>query len=165
MSSRFFRAASDSESESESEEELMSDSGDEAQDAGARRGKDSDDSDEDSDEGNDDDDDDGEENKAAGVANKASRFLKGADSDSDSEDEVRKVIKSAKDKRADEIEGMAKKIDEAQRINDWIATSKGERKRQSAAQWRHSSRQPSSGSDVTSMTSMYTQSTMVYCVQ
>ncbi|MCO5579265.1 hypothetical protein L7F22_033119 [Adiantum nelumboides] len=101
----FFRKVSDSEeSDSESEEELMSDSDEEQQTkktaaAGKKKADDSDaDSDEDSDQG--------------------------ASDDSDSEEETKKVIKSAKDKRADEIEAVVKNIENAQRIDDWVAISK-----------------------------------------
>lgn len=45
--------------------------------------------------------------------------------DEESEDEVKKVVKSAKDKRVDEMEACAKSMDNAIRINDWIAISSG----------------------------------------
>ncbi|KAL9934715.1 hypothetical protein V8E36_006490 [Tilletia maclaganii] len=113
MSSRFFRAASDSESESSDEEELSELS------SGEEDGpKGSDDSDEDS----DDDANDGR----AQTRQPMSRFMRGAasDDDSDESDEVRTVIRSARDKRVDEVEATLKTIENAQRINDWIAISK-----------------------------------------
>ncbi|PWN90699.1 hypothetical protein FA10DRAFT_267145 [Acaromyces ingoldii] len=133
----FFRKVSDSEeSDSESEEELMSDSDEEQQTkktaaAGKKKADDSDaDSDEDSDQSDDDSDDDGsdDDDEGAGAGKEApkkqSRFLRGASDDSDSEEETKKVIKSAKDKRADEIEAVVKNIENAQRIDDWVAISK-----------------------------------------
>lgn len=58
-----------------------------------------------------------------------SKFLKvarqmGDSSDSDSEDE-RKVVKSAKDKRIEEMQTIQKAIDNALKIGDWVATSTG----------------------------------------
>ncbi|WFD44839.1 Translation initiation factor 3 subunit c [Malassezia psittaci] len=120
MSSRFFRAISDSESESSSsEEELLSD--DESLDGKRAKGHsdDSDDSDEsDSDQDSDSDDD------APSQRKPMSRFMRDADSDSDSEEEVRKVIKSAKDKRLDEFDSVIHTMDNAQRIDDWVSISK-----------------------------------------
>lgn len=118
--SRFFRQADDSDSESEeSDEELMS-SGDE--DAAPPK-------------------------PAVGAPKPMSRFLKtaaGSDSDSSSEDsddsddsdsdedggdgsddEVKQVVKSAKDKRLDEMEATGKVMDNALKINDWVAISNG----------------------------------------
>ncbi|CAO1616711.1 unnamed protein product [Sympodiomycopsis kandeliae] len=91
------------------------------------------DDDDDSDDSDDDSDDSDDSDKpkkpvGGGQAPKVSRFMRGAasdDSDSDSdEDEVKKVIRSAKDKRTDEVDGVVKTIDNAQRIDDWIAISK-----------------------------------------
>ncbi|GAA6004311.1 translation initiation factor eIF3 core subunit c [Rhodotorula paludigena] len=90
---------------------------------------DSDDSDSDS------DSDDEPRRPAAGAAAAAtaeaakkpagSRFLRGAASDdSDDSDEDRPaVVKSAKDKRMDEVEGSVKAIENAAKINDWVAIS------------------------------------------
>ncbi|BGP40661.1 Translation initiation factor 3 subunit c [Rhodotorula kratochvilovae] len=54
-----------------------------------------------------------------------SRFLKGAASDdSDDSDEDRPaVVKSAKDKRADEVDACVKAIENGNKINDWVAIS------------------------------------------
>ena len=107
--SRFF-AASDSSSEESSEEELYSN--DEASEQ--------EDSDKDSDEDDSDDDDSSSGSEAGG----ANRFLKDADSDSESEDEdTNKVLKSAKDKRFDELEATIRQIENAQKINDWAVIS------------------------------------------
>lgn len=119
--SRFFRQAGDSDSESEeSDEELMS-SGDE----------------------------DAPPTRPTGATSKPvmSRFLKTAgsdssssDSDEDSDDsdesdkdddgdssdgEVKKVVKSAKDKRLAEMEATGKVMDNGLKINDWVAISNG----------------------------------------
>ncbi|KAF7965383.1 hypothetical protein HWV62_14080 [Athelia sp. TMB] len=117
--SRFFRQADDSDSESEeSDEELMS-SGDE--DAAPPK-------------------------PAPGAPKPMSRFLKtntggdasssssseedsdesddgGEEDQEDSDDEVKKVVKSAKDKRLDEMEATGKVMDNALKINDWVAIS------------------------------------------
>ncbi|KAI0665969.1 eukaryotic translation initiation factor 3 subunit 8 [Trametes maxima] len=114
--SRFFRQADDSDSESSSseEEELMS-SDDEAP------------------------------KPAAPAAKPAmSRFLKGAGDSSSSDDDsseeesemsdeeeqekpkggdVKRVVKSARDKRLDEMEATGKVMDNALKINDWVAIS------------------------------------------
>ncbi|KAK0541265.1 Translation initiation factor 3 subunit c [Tilletia horrida] len=124
MSSRFFRAASDSESESSEEEELSElSSGEETKPKKKTKGgDDDDDDDDDSDEDSDEDSDDD-----AGPAQRQpmSRFMRGAASDdSDDDDEVRTVIRSARDKRVDEVESTIKTIENAERINDWIAISK-----------------------------------------
>lgn len=118
--SRFFHGGdSDSESSSSDEEELYSDhekaeASEEESDAAA----------EDSDDDSSSDDDEG---KGTG----ANRFLKpsggGAAEDSDeSEDEDRAtVVKSAKDKRLEEVEGTIRLIDNAEKINDWAVISTG----------------------------------------
>ncbi|KAI3613468.1 hypothetical protein CBS9595_004301 [Malassezia furfur] len=120
MSSRFFRAISDSESESSSEEEeLLTD---DEQPQGKKDQKSSDESDS-SDESESDEESDSDAG-AQQARKPMSRFMRDADSDSDSEEEVRKVIKSAKDKRLDEFEGVVHTIENAQRIDDWVTISK-----------------------------------------
>ena len=54
------------------------------------------------------------------------RFLKGGASDESEEDDVKRVIKSAKDKRLDEMEAAGKTIENALKINDWVAILNGE---------------------------------------
>ncbi len=119
--SRFFRQADDSDSESESsEEELMSGSEDEKPSkptAGGGRpvgmarflkgaaGSSSSSSESDSDDDDDSDEDEGDK--------------------SDGEEEVKITIKSAKDKRLDEMEAVGKAMDNAIKINDWVAISTG----------------------------------------
>ncbi|KPV77838.1 uncharacterized protein RHOBADRAFT_48045 [Rhodotorula graminis WP1] len=54
-----------------------------------------------------------------------SRFLKGAASDDsdDSDDDKPAVVKSAKDKRNDEVDACVKAIENGAKINDWVAIS------------------------------------------
>lgn len=134
--SRFFRQAGDSDSDTEeSEEELMS-SEDEAPKPAAAATKPAgmsrflkgagSDSSSDSDSDSDESDDSDQEDKATKRKN---RFLKGdgdADEDSD-DDDVKRVVKSAKDKRLDEMESTGKTIENALKINDWVAILNGER--------------------------------------
>lgn len=65
----------------------------------------------------------------------ASKFLKGSKSDAssdedgsddDSDQETVKIVKSAKTKRNDEMEGCEKAITNAQRIGDWASVNSGE---------------------------------------
>ncbi len=107
MSSRFF-AASDSSSDESSEEELYSNDEESEQ--------------EDSEMDSDDDSDDSD--SSSGSETGAARFLKDVSSDSESDDEdANKVLKSAKDKRFDELEAVVRQIENAQRINDWAVIS------------------------------------------
>lgn len=49
-----------------------------------------------------------------------------AESESDSEeDEVKRVVKSAKDKKLDDLESMVHSLDNAKKINDWVAIQTG----------------------------------------
>jgi len=130
--SRFFRPADDSESESEeSDEELMS-SGDE--DAAPSKpaapaskpalsrflkthGSDS----SSSSESDDDDDDDLSDDGGAATKSKFKR----SDSDSGSDGEVKRVVKSAHGKRLEAMEATGKVMDNALKINDWVAISNG----------------------------------------
>jgi translation initiation factor 3 subunit C len=119
MASRFFHGGdSDSESSSSDEEELYSDQEGKAEESG-----------EDSDEEVQDSDDDSSSDES-GKGTGANRFLKpsggGADDSDESEDEDRvTVVKSAKDKRLEEVEATIKLIDNAERINDWAVISTG----------------------------------------
>ena len=133
MSSRFFRAISDSESESSEEEELLSDNEQKevkpSTKSKAGRGSDDDDSEEDDseeDESEEDEDEEDEEEEAPQQARKPmSRFMRDVDeSESESEEEAPKVIKSAKDKRLDEFQNSVHSIENAQRIDDWMTISK-----------------------------------------
>ncbi|KAF1837019.1 eukaryotic translation initiation factor 3 subunit C [Decorospora gaudefroyi] len=110
MASRFF-AASDSSSDESSEEELYSNEASEQEDT-----------DKDSDEDSDEDDDDSDSD--SGSETGPNRFLVDAESESESDDEdVNKVLKSAKDKRFDELEATIRLIENAQKINDWAVIS------------------------------------------
>ena len=114
--SRFFHGGdSDSESSSSDEEQLYSDHGEDSQ-------PETESEDEDQDE---DDSDSSSDDEAKGTG--ASRFLRAGGSDSEeSEDEDReKVVKSAKDKRLEEVEGTIKLIENAEKINDWVVISSG----------------------------------------
>ena len=53
------------------------------------------------------------------------RFVHGASSDDESDEDVKRVVKSARDKRLDEMEAMGKAMDNALKINDWVAISNG----------------------------------------
>ena len=90
---------------------------------GTKKQDDSDDSDD------SDDDDDSDENDSEDEPQQArkpmSRFMRDASSDSESEEEAPKIIKSAKDKRLDEFEANIHTIENAQRIDDWLTISKG----------------------------------------
>ncbi|PSK42268.1 Eukaryotic translation initiation factor 3 subunit C [Elsinoe australis] len=109
--SRFFYG-SESSSESSEEEESLYGSGDEA----AAKSEDESSSEEESEEGSDSDSDSSEEGGRTG----ASRFLRDESDESESEDEDRvTVVKSAKDKRFDELEAIIKQIENAEKINDW----------------------------------------------
>lgn len=134
--SRFFRQAGDSDSDSESsssEEELMS-SGDEAAAPAAATaakpmsrflraaGEES------SDESESESEDESEmsSDEEGGEKPKRSRFLKtGGAQDSSDEDEGKRVVKSAKEKRLEEMEAAGKMMDNALKINDWVAISNG----------------------------------------
>lgn len=114
MSSRFFHGDSESSSSEESEEELY---GSEHED------RDESDSESDSENDSDSDSDSSSDDGKTGAA----RFLKDEASDSDSEeDEKVTVVKSAKDKRLDELEGIIRLIENAQKVKDWstVATRK-----------------------------------------
>lgn len=110
MSSRFF-AGSDSSSESSSdEEELYGAEKAEAEEESS--------SEEDSDEDEDQDEDSDSDDESAGGVN---RFLKSDDEDESSEEEEEKatVVKSAKDKKFDELEATVRLIENAEKIGDW----------------------------------------------
>ncbi|KAI6251455.1 Eukaryotic translation initiation factor 3 subunit C [Erysiphe necator] len=107
--SRFFHGDSSSESSSSDEEDLYSEE-EEENESDAEGSSDEDSSSEDED----------------GVKKTgANRFMRDADSESeDSSDEDRaKVVKSAKDKRQEELESTIKAIENGQKINDWGAIS------------------------------------------
>lgn len=120
--SRFFRGGDDSSSDSSSDEEELY-SGEEEEekkkiDHDDSEGSDSEGSEEESEEGSSDDED--------GKGQGASKFLKDFDSESDESDEdVRAKVKSAKDKRLDELEASIKQIENGQKNGDWTLISAG----------------------------------------
>lgn len=117
MSSRFFHGGdSDSESSSSEEEELYTDHGEQTEDS------------EEESEEEDESEEESSEDEGEGLG--AKRFLKpsgpGGDESDESEDEDReRVVKSAKDKRLEELEGTIKLIENATKINDWAVISTG----------------------------------------
>jgi len=136
MVSRFFRQAGDSDSDTESSDEESLTSGDEASKpaaqakpksrflrSGGSSGAESSSSSSSSEEETDDSD---EEQKPAAGGQKVSRFLATGSDDEDSDEEVKRVVKSAKDKRLEEMEATGNSMNNALKINDWTAISTGE---------------------------------------
>lgn len=116
--SRFFRSADDSSSESSSdEEEIYSD-----QEQNEKEEKSDDDSDEEEEE---EDSDDDSSDSDAGKGKGGNRFLEGASESEDSDAEQTTKVKSAKDKRNDELEATITLITNAEKINDWNTISSG----------------------------------------
>jgi translation initiation factor 3 subunit C len=112
--SRFFQGSdSDTDSSSSSGEDVYSDQENEEHSEGIS------DMDDDSEEDGSEDDED------HGPAASRDRFLRGAQSDESDEDEGKRVVKSAKDKRLQEIEATAKAIENGGKINDWMVISNG----------------------------------------
>ena len=119
MTSRFFAGGgSDSESSSEeeeysleSEEESEESSEEESEAAESAEGEDS-----------SEDSSDDETQGAARFLKGASAFVKGAESGSESEEE-RQIIKSARDKRFDELDAIVKEIENKVRNKDWAQVS------------------------------------------
>lgn len=117
MSSRFFARGGDSDSESSESEESLYDVDESEEEASEEE------SEEDSEEDEDDDDSSSDDDGATGV----NRFLKsgagGVDSD-ESDEEATKEVKSAKDKRLDELEALIKKTDDGLKIQDFQTAQK-----------------------------------------
>ncbi|RPB23525.1 eukaryotic translation initiation factor 3 subunit C [Terfezia boudieri ATCC MYA-4762] len=109
--SRFFHGgASDSESSSSDEEDLYSDEEEEKLEESS--------SEESSSSSSSDDELSESEEEAEG----GNRFIAGGkyDDSDESEDEGKRIVKSAKDKRLGEIESSIKLIENAEKINDWV---------------------------------------------
>jgi len=121
--SRFFRGGDDSSSESSSDEEDLSLSEEENEAlAKAQKAEDSaEDSDEEESEEESSEDED--EDKPKGL----SRFLLDQDSSESEEEDVEATtkVKSAKDKRFDELEATITGIQNGQKINDWHLIANG----------------------------------------
>lgn len=106
MTSRFFAASdSDSSSEESSAEELYSDQ-EESEEESSEEGS---------------DDGDGSDDSDSGDGGGASKFLRdgASESESDGDEDGAKVLKSAKDKRFEELEGTVRSIENAEKIGDW----------------------------------------------
>jgi len=121
--SRFFaKGLSDSDSSSsDSDEELYSEEEENDNEAASDKSEESSSED-------DDDDDDSDAEGEAPAENRASRFMRGlsgADDGDSSDDESKRIVRSAKDKRFDEIDGCIKLIENAEKINDWAVISQG----------------------------------------
>lgn len=114
--SRFFKPGdSSSESSSSDEEELYSDQ--EVEEKSEEESEDKSEEDEDDEESSSSD-----EGGKRGV----SKFLRDQESSEESEDEDKiTIVKSAKDKRQEELEGVVKLIENAEKINDWSSISSG----------------------------------------
>ncbi|PWY66831.1 eukaryotic translation initiation factor 3 subunit EifCc [Aspergillus sclerotioniger CBS 115572] len=111
MSRFFYGGGSDSESSSSDEEEVYSDREEEEQ------------SEEESSEEEESDEESSSEDEDAGKTG-ANRFIKNVSESEESEDEERvTVVKSAKDKRLEELENTVKLIENAEKINDWAVIS------------------------------------------
>ncbi|KAI9933482.1 hypothetical protein ASPWEDRAFT_159860 [Aspergillus wentii DTO 134E9] len=112
MSRFFYGSGSDSDSSSD-EEEVYSDR-DEVEDKSSEE--------ESSEEEDDSEEDSSSDDEDAGKG--ASRFMKGVSDSEDSEDEEKvTVVKSAKDKRLEELESTIKLIENASKIGDWAVIS------------------------------------------
>ena len=113
--SRFFtQGDSSSESSSSDEEELYSDN------EGEQKSEEEESEEEDASE---DEASSSDEGGKSGV----SKFLRDVASSDESEDEDKvTIVKSAKDKRLEELEGVVKIIDNAVKINDWSSIATGE---------------------------------------
>ncbi|KAH0827788.1 eukaryotic translation initiation factor 3 subunit 8 N-terminus-domain-containing protein [Lanmaoa asiatica] len=126
--SRFFRQAGDSDSDTEESDEELLTSGDEeappkpaAKPTGMSRflrttGSDSSSSESES---------ESEEEIEPETEKKKGRFLRSDSDDDESEEDedVKRIVKSSKDKRLEEIEATGKVMDNALKINDWVAIS------------------------------------------
>lgn len=114
--SRFFHGGgSDSESSSSDEEELYSD---------REEGEEESSEEESSEEESSEDEEKAEEDDEAKTG--ANRFFRDVSESEESEDEDRvTVVKSAKDKRLEELDQTVKLIENAEKINDWAVISTG----------------------------------------
>lgn len=124
MSKFFAGGLSDSDLSSSDEEDLYASSQSESDNTTSDESSDES-SDAEGDVGGVDDESDSESDKPRGQYMR-NQFLKGqgssdSDSDSDDSDDDRKVVKSAKTKLFDEIDGAAKAVDSAVKQGDWIS--------------------------------------------
>ncbi|RDH27409.1 eukaryotic translation initiation factor 3 subunit 8 N-terminus-domain-containing protein [Aspergillus welwitschiae] len=113
MSRFFYGGGSDSESSSSEEEELYSDREEEEQSEEESSEEESEEEEEES----------SSEDEDAGKTG-ANRFMKNVSESEESEDEERvTIVKSAKDKRLEELENTVKLIENAEKISDWAVIS------------------------------------------
>jgi len=131
MVSRFFRQAGDSDSDTESSDEESLMSGDDASKPTTSakpksRFLRSEGSSEEESLSEEESDEESEDEDKPAAAGKVSRFLATGSDDEDSDEEVKRVVKSAKDKRLEEMEATGTSMNNALKINDWIAISTGE---------------------------------------
>ncbi|KAJ1304925.1 hypothetical protein OPQ81_006058 [Rhizoctonia solani] len=129
--SRFFRRQGDSDSDSSSseEEERLSEVSDEEAPAPAapkkpmsrflKTGSGSSSSDTSDEEMDDSDDSDASDKNKK----KKSKFIRGEDSDEDSDDDAPRIVKSAKDRRQEEMQATGNAIANALKIEDWNAVN------------------------------------------
>jgi translation initiation factor 3 subunit C len=112
--SRFFQG-SDSDSDTSSSEESVSfsEQEDEVQSEGGS-------------EMEDESEEEESDEEERGAMARRDYFLRGAQSDESDEEEGRRVVRSAKDKRLQEIETTTKAIENGGKINDWVLISNGE---------------------------------------
>lgn len=114
--SRFFQGSdSDEDSSSSSDEEIYSEDDEEHSDRDFQM--------------EDEDEEEGTEEEGSGDEDRGldarRAFLRETVSDESDEDEGKRVVKSAKDKRLEEIEATAKAIENGGKINDWTVISNG----------------------------------------
>ncbi|KAI9002417.1 eukaryotic translation initiation factor 3 subunit 8 N-terminus-domain-containing protein [Gaertneriomyces semiglobifer] len=114
--SRFFRGGSSS-SESDSDSDYSSSDEERRHKAADASESEESDSDESSSESDSDSDDGGK----AGGPNKFLRGFAGGDSEDESDEDVKRVVKSARDKRFDEMRNTVNALKNAKKINDWVA--------------------------------------------
>ncbi|KAK1749367.1 eukaryotic translation initiation factor 3 subunit 8 N-terminus-domain-containing protein [Echria macrotheca] len=120
--SRFFRGGDDSSSESSSDEEELY-SGSEEEEKQVDDKTKSDDSDEESDEGEEETEAESSDDEGGAQKKGLSRFLRDESSESEESevDEATAKVKSAKDKRFDELEATITLIQNGHKNNDWAS--------------------------------------------
>ncbi|TPX14373.1 uncharacterized protein E0L32_005569 [Thyridium curvatum] len=115
--SRFFRG-NDSSSESSSDEEELYSEEEEVEDQEESEEEESEEEDQESEEASDDDSD-----REGGKKTGAAKFFEDTSESEESEEEGTVRVKSAKDKRYDELEATITAITNGQKINDWSSIS------------------------------------------
>ncbi|KAJ8098823.1 eukaryotic translation initiation factor 3 subunit 8 N-terminus-domain-containing protein [Lipomyces tetrasporus] len=122
--SRFFAGGSSDSETSSSDEELYSESEEEkSEEELSEEESEEESTEEDESEAESSDEDEAGGFLKAGAKGSAARFLRGEESEESDEDESRRVVKSAKDKRLEEIDAIIRTIDNAKKINDWVHIS------------------------------------------